>query len=376
MENYRICNRCVMDTTDPDISFDENGNCNHCSQALQQLNENYGSKEYNDEKLKEIIQTVKKEGLNKQYDCIIGLSGGIDSSYLAYMLVEEFGLRPLAVHVDNGWNSEIAVSNIYKLVTKLRIDLITHVINWEEFKDLQKSFLRASVVDLEMLSDHAIVVAVKKIAKRKKIRYFLIGSNYQTESILPKSWYYSNKIDSANIKDIYKKYGSGKTIKTFPFLNFWNYFFYGKGYGKYLMPLSLMKYDKNEAKIILTKEIDWQDYGAKHHESFITKFYQTYILPEKFGIDKRRAHLASLICANQITRDEALNELKKPLIIESRVCEEIEYFCKKMDLDKEEFNLIMKTQRKEHEEFKSYSDLQVFIWKIIRFIKPLKLLNG
>lgn len=365
-----------MDTTDPDISFDENGNCNHCSQALQQLNENYGSKEYNDEKLKEIIQTVKKEGLNKQYDCIIGLSGGIDSSYLAYMLVEEFGLRPLAVHVDNGWNSEIAVSNIYKLVTKLRIDLITHVINWEEFKDLQKSFLRASVVDLEMLSDHAIVVAVKKIAKRKKIRYFLIGSNYQTESILPKSWYYSNKIDSANIKDIYKKYGSGKTIKTFPFLNFWNYFFYGKGYGKYLMPLSLMKYDKNEAKIILTKEIDWQDYGAKHHESFITKFYQTYILPEKFGIDKRRAHLASLICANQITRDEALNELKKPLIIESRVCEEIEYFCKKMDLDKEEFNLIMKTQRKEHEEFKSYSDLQVFIWKIIRFIKPLKLLNG
>ncbi|NOU18349.1 MAG: N-acetyl sugar amidotransferase [Bacteroidales bacterium] len=369
MREYKICSRCVMDTSDPDIVFDENGCCNHCTNVLQHLKENYSEKTKNQEKLNEIIRTVKKEGFNRKYDCIIGLSGGVDSSYLAYKLVRDYGIRPLAVHVDNGWNSELAVSNIHNLVNKLNIDLYTHVINWEEFKDLQKSFLFASVVDLEMLSDHAIVVAIKKIAKRERIEYFLIGSNYQTESILPVSWFYPNKIDSGNIIDIYRKYGSGRKIKTFPFLSFWNYFFYGKGHGKYLMPLSLMEYDKDAAKTILIKEMDWQDYGAKHHESFITKFYQTYILPNKFGIDKRRAHLASLICANQITREKALEELNKPILEDSKKGEAIEYFCKKMELSREEFNKIMMEPRREHDEFKTYKKTKESIWKIIRIMR-------
>lgn len=352
---YQVCTRCVMDTTDPDIVFDENGVCNHCTKALQKLKEKYDDKEKSREKLLEIVKLVKKEGDNKPYDCLIGLSGGVDSSYLAYVLVKEFGLKPLAIHVDNGWNSEQSVSNIQNIVEKLNIDLYTHVIDWNEFKELQKSFLRASVVDLEMLSDHAIAVVIEKIARKKKIKYFLIGANYQTESIMPRKWFYSNKKDSLNIIDIYKKYGSGKKLKTFPLLNFYEFFFFGKNYGKFLEPLSYLEYNKDKAKTILKQEMGWQDYGSKHHESFITKFYQTYILPNKFGIDKRKAHLSSLICANQISREDALMELKRSLFSdENEEREAIEYFCKKMGFTIDEFNATLKLQRREHDDFKSY----------------------
>jgi N-acetyl sugar amidotransferase len=366
---YQICKRCVMDTTDPDIVFDENGYCNHCTNALQQLKDKFGDKKKNKEKLQEIIQTIKAEGKNKKYDCIIGLSGGIDSSYLAYVLVKEYGIRPLAIHLDNGWNSEQAVANIHKIVTRLNIDLITHVIDWDEFKELQKAFLRASVVDLEMLSDHAIVVAINKIAQKKKIRYFLIGGNFQTESIMPRNWFYSNKIDSKNIMDIYYQFGSGKKLRTFPFLSFYDYFFFGKKYGKYLVPLSYLDYNKDKAKAILKDEVGWQDYGAKHHESFITKFYQTYILPNKFGVDKRKSHLSSLICVNQITRDAALKELQgKVFNNPAEEKEAIAYFCKKMELSFDEFEQIMKLPRKEHDDFNSYATK---IKKIIRIAKLL-----
>lgn len=366
---YQICKRCVMDTTDPDIVFDENGYCNHCTNALQQLKDKFGDKKKNKERLQEIIQTIKTEGKNKKYDCIIGLSGGIDSSYLAYVLVKEYGIRPLAIHLDNGWNSEQAVANIHKIVTRLNIDLITHVIDWDEFKELQKAFLRASVVDLEMLSDHAIVVAINKIAQKKKIRYFLIGGNFQTESIMPRKWFFSNKIDSKNILDIYYQFGSGKKLRTFPFLSFYDYFFFGKKYGKYLVPLSYLDYNKDTAKEILKAEVGWQDYGAKHHESFITKFYQTYILPNKFGVDKRKAHLSSLICVNQITRDEALEELQGEVFNNpAEEKEAIAYFCKKMELSFDEFEQIMKLPRKEHNDFKSYA---MKIKKIVRIAKLL-----
>lgn len=366
---YQICKRCVMDTTDPDIVIDENGYCNHCTNALQQLKDKFGDKKKNKERLQEIIQTIKTEGKNKKYDCIIGLSGGIDSSYLAYVLVKEYGIRPLAIHLDNGWNTEQAVANIHKIVTRLNIDLITHVIDWDEFKELQKAFLRASVVDLEMLSDHAIVVAINKIAQKKKIRYFLIGGNFQTESIMPRNWFYSNKIDSKNIMDIYYQFGTGKKLRTFPFLSFYDYFFFGKKYGKYLVPLSYLDYNKDTAKEILKAEVGWQDYGAKHHESFITKFYQTYILPNKFGVDKRKAHLSSLICVNQITRDAALKELQGEVFNNpAEEKEAIAYFCKKMELSFDELEQIMKLPRKEHDDFNSYA---MKIKKIVRIAKLL-----
>ncbi len=352
---YQICKRCVMDTTDPDIVFDENGYCNHCTKAIYTLKKQYTDPKGNEKILQDIINKAKRAGKSKQYDALIGLSGGIDSSYLAYVLVEKYGLKPLAIHVDNGWNSEQAVANIHKIVTKLNIDLHTHVINWEEFKALQKSFLYASVVDLEMLSDHAIVVVIDKIAREKKIKYFIIGSNYQTESILPKSWYYSDKKDSQNIRDIYKKFGNNLKIKSFPFLNFFEYVFMAKRHGKYLTPLSYMDYNKDQAKELLKKEIGWVDYGAKHHESFITKFYQTYILPKKFKIDKRRAHLSSLICAGQIPRANALQILEQPLMTTTDAKEAAPYFCKKMGISIAELDKIMALPRNEHSSFKTFS---------------------
>jgi N-acetyl sugar amidotransferase len=356
-----------MDTSDPDITFDENGYCNHCTYAFEQMKLNYSDKEENKKKLNQIIETVKKAGEGKNYDCIIGLSGGVDSSYLAYVLVKEFNLRPLAIHLDNGWNSEQAVSNIHNLVTKLKIDLITHVIDWEEFKDLQKAFLRASVIDLEMLSDHAIVVVINKIAKKLKLKYFLIGGNFQTESIIPRKWFYSHKRDSGNIRDIHRKFGNGKRLKTFPYLTFYNFLTFGKKYGQYLMPLSYLEYDKVKAKKILIEEIGWQDYGAKHHESFITKFYQIYILPKKFNVDKRRAHLSSLISCGQVTRDLAIEELNKPQF-KSKIeeVEAIEYFCKKMGITSNEFNEIMNQPRKEHQDFESFISKREKIFKIAK----------
>lgn len=368
---YQLCTFCIMDSTDPDIVFDEQGQCNYCRGALLTIKREL-SPEIRELTLNNLIQKIKKEGKKSKYDCIIGLSGGIDSSYLAYILVRKYGIRPLAVHVDNGWNSEPAVSNIYNIVEKLKIDLYTHVIDWEEFKQLQRSFLYASVVDLEMLSDHAIVVIINKLSYKKRIKYFCIGSNYQTESIMPPSWFYSEKFDSKNIRDIYKIHGNNYKISTFPFLTFCRYFFFGKRFGQYLMPLSFMDYNKESAKEELRAELGWQDYGAKHHESFITKFYQTYILPQKFKIDKRRAHLSSLICANQITRDDALIEIAKPLIDNNEIESLIYYFCKKMDLSKEQFQYIMQLPRKEHSEFKSYKTKKDIIWRAINKYRDLK----
>lgn len=367
---YQICSRCVMDTSDPNIVFDENGFCNHCTQTLRSLQRDYGNEGSNRGTVNEIIQKVKIAGNGKKYDCIIGLSGGIDSSYLAYVLVKQYGIRPLAIHIDNGWDSDLSVTNIYNIVNKLNIDLITHVIDWEEFKELQKSFLYASVLDLEMLSDHAIGVVINKLAIKERIKYYLIGSNYQTESILPQAWFYSDKLDSANIIDIYKKYGSGIKIRTYPFLSFKEYFLFGLNYGQYLTPLSFMDYHKESARKLLINELDWQDYGGKHHESFITKFYQTYILPKKFGIDKRKAHFSSLICTGQITREVALNELKKPSISSSEEEESVSYFCKKMGLKPDELDWIMKQPERKHEEFKTYKTKKEKIWNWIHKMRP------
>jgi N-acetyl sugar amidotransferase len=364
-----------MDTSDPDISFDSDGRCNHCTRTIKVLELNYNDDKKNHDELNNIFKKIMQEKGKGKYDCIIGLSGGIDSSFLAYSLVKNYGLNPLAVHVDNGWNSNQAVSNIHKIVNLLNIDLYTHVINWEEFKELQKSFLFASVVDLEMISDHAIVVIINKLAIRHRIKYFCIGSNFQTESIMPDKWFYSDKTDSLNIKDIYKKYGNGRRIKTFPFLSFYEYFFFGRKYGKYLMPLTFMDYNKDAAKELLINELGWEDYGAKHTESFITKFYQTYILPEKFRIDKRRAHLSSLICANQLTREKAIEILDKPFIDKKETEESILYFCKKMGFSKLEFEQIMQIPIKEHSDFKSYKQPKERLLGVINNFRKKKRLK-
>lgn len=370
---YQICKRCVMDTTDPDIVFDENGFCNHCTNAIKRLNEIYFIDPLEKkEKLEKIVEKIKSEGRNKKYDCVIGLSGGVDSSYLAYIVVKELGLRPLAIHVDNGWNSELAVMNIENIVNKLGLDLITYVIDWEEFKELQKAYLKSSVIDLEVLSDNAIVVAIYKIMKKYKQKYFLIGFNLAAESIMPSSWLYSPKYDSLNILSIYKKFGNGLKLKTYPLFNLWEYVYYRfLDNSTSVNILDLVEYNKNSAVETLEKELDWRQYGAKHHESKITEFYQSYILPTKYKVDKRRAHLSSLICSNQITREDALKELKKPLYDKEKFCIDKEYFLKKLEFHEEEFNDIMNNPPVLHYNYPSWNkiiqSIGYFRYKVIRF---------
>lgn len=363
-KGYKICARCLMDTTDPDITFDENGICNHCSSALKKLDEiSFHNETNRQKKIEEIISIIKKSGKNRKYDCLIGLSGGVDSSYLAYIVVKKLGLRPLAVHVDNGWNSELAVQNIENIVKKLNIDLFTYVIDWEEFKDLQRAYLKASVLDLEVLSDNAIVITIHELLKKYRLKYFLIGFNYKAESIMPSSWLYSPKYDSRNIRSIYKQFGSGRRLKTYPLLNIAGYIYYRfLDKSRSINILDLVPYKKEDAIKILQEELGWRDYGGKHWESKITHFYQAFILPAKFNIDKRKAHLSSLILSGQITREQAMQEMCKPLMTDEQLEDEKSFFLKKLDLTNDEFNKILQRPAISHYKYPSFNRIfQVLI---------------
>lgn len=373
---YRQCTKTVMDNiADPDIRFDADGVCNYyheyqAAAATQVFTGDAGKK-----KLEEVVAAIKKDGAGKTYDCIIGLSGGVDSTYVA-LLVKQLGLRPLAVHLDNGWNSELAVKNVENIITKLGFDLYTLVVNWEEFRDIQLAYLKASVVDIEVVSDHAIFATMYKLAKEKNIGYIISGTNVVTEYIMPPSWLY-HKMDYANLKDIHDRYGTRKR-KTYPSFDFRKHVYYSAMLK--LSPISILNYvpyDKREIKEVIKKELDWRDYGGKHYESVFTKFYQAYILPEKFHIDKRKAHLSTLICSGQMTRDEALAELARPLYPEKELATDKEYVLKKFGLTAEAFDAIMKQPRREHSEFKSdirlkqgYHNLLVRTEKLRRIIKP------
>lgn len=338
MGEYQICKRCIMDTTDPDIIFDEKGYCNHCTNAVKNIE--YYKTIDREQELKKIIERIKKKGQGKKYDCIIGVSGGVDSSYLAYK-VKEFGLRPLAVHLDNGWDSELAVTNIKNLLTKLDIDLYTYVLDWEEFRSLQVAFLKASTPDSEIPTDHAILALMRKEAARYNAS-IIIGSNLITESIMAKSWSQGYQ-DWEYIKRVNKLYGT-KKLKNFPHISIWTRIYYNRvKRQKMYCLLDYLNYNKEQAKKFLIENFGWKDYGSKHHESIYTKFYQNYILPTKFGFDKRKAHLSSLIVAGQITREEALEKMKEKLYNEDELKEHLEYVPKKLGISRKEFEAIMKT---------------------------------
>jgi N-acetyl sugar amidotransferase len=356
-KGYRQCTATVMDNiADPDISFDEHGICNYYYQYIQAEKEQVLQGKAGEEKLQKLATQIKNAGKGKDYDCLIGLSGGVDSTYVAW-LVKQLGLRPLAVHLDNGWNSELAVKNVENIVNKLEIDLFTLVVNWEEFRDIQLAYLKASVVDIEIVSDHAIFATMYKLAKEKNIGYIISGTNVVTEHIMPTSWLYS-KMDFANLKDIHRQYGKRK-LKTYPFLDFKKYVYYS-GILK-LNPISILNYvpyNKKQIKEFIAKELHWRDYGGKHYESTFTKFYQAYILPKKFKIDKRKAHLSTLICSGQLTRQAALKELELPLYNEHELKSDLEYVTKKLGLTANEFELIMQQPVRTHESFKTDKNLK------------------
>lgn len=329
---YKQCTKCVMDTSAIEIIFDENGVCNFCQEFEQKKPKNYQNEEY----FKEIINEIKISGKGKKYDCIIGVSGGVDSTYVAY-LAKKQGLRGLLVHLDNGWNSELSVSNIEKIINYTGFDLYTLVLDWEEFKDMQRSFFEADVLDLELLSDHAIFATVFKLCKKYGVRYLLSGENYSTEAIMPTSWVW-NKSDSKNIRNIHKKFGR-KKIKTFPLMSIQSRYFYEIiGLAKSIPILNFIEYNKSVAMDTIQSEMGWKYYGGKHYESIFTRFYQGYILPVKFNIDKRKAHLSTLINNGEISREDAEDILKEPTYAKDLKQEDFKLVCKKLEMSEKDMN--------------------------------------
>ena len=367
---FQMCKRCVMDTTDPDIVFDDQGVCNHCRDFDIKFAKLPRSNFQDSSFFRDSVREIKESTEGKDYNCILGLSGGTDSSFLAY-LCKEAGLKPLVVHFDNGWNTEFAIRNIENLVNKLNFELYTYVINWEEFKDLQLSYFRASVIDLEVPTDHLIFGALFKIAKKYKIHNIISGYNLTSEGTMPKAWLYEYKFDRANMKDIHKKFGTGK-MSHLPTLGLWERTLYQKWYRfKQYHLLQTFYYDKLQAKKLLSEKFDWKDYGGKHFESVFTRFYQGYFLPQKFGIDKRKAHLSTLICAGQMTREDALAELQHPPYDPQLQKDDIDYVCKKWGISRAEFDEIMKAPVRQHNEFHEELELEKKLQKLIQYVKPL-----
>ena len=366
--NKLVCNRCIMDSiNDPDILINDDGVCNHCTTFDFEFNKL--PKGINREKeLESIIKKIKLKGIGRKYDCLLGVSGGVDSSYLAY-LCSIYGLRPLIIHFDNGWNSELSVLNIQNLLDKLGFDFETLVINWDEFKDLQLSYFKAGVVDLEFPTDHAILASMFKIAKKHKIKFVLSGHNVVTEgTYLPKSWVHS-KLDYLNLKDIHKQYGSIK-LKTYPYLSFIKrlYNFYNSQF-EYIQLLNLLEYNKFEVKKKLVSELSWKDYGGKHFESIFTRFYQGYILPNKFNIDKRVFHYSCLVQSEQITREQAIKLLQEPIYDINLLESDKKYVLKKLNFNEATFEDYMRAPIRKHNEFKSeqkYWNKYFFVIKQIK----------
>jgi N-acetyl sugar amidotransferase len=332
---YQQCKVSLMDNiADPDIVFDEDGTSNYFHQYKRMRSLHLPDVNTKESKLLQIIGEIKKAGSGKKYDCIIGISGGVDSSYVAYK-AKELNLHALLVHFDNGWNSETAVSNINNLVNKLGFDLFTYVVDWEEFKDLQVAYIKSGVIDIEVLTDHAIIAVLHKLALKFSVSYILSGTNATTESTLPKSWIWS-KTDHVNIQQIHSKFGSLK-LKSYPFFDRLLKKTVQFKKIKVISILNYLNYEKAIVKKTIASELNWKDYGVKHGESIFTKFYQCHILPQKFAIDKRKAHLSDLIFSEQITKTDALKLMQEELYSLEELIRDRDFVLKKLNLSSEYF---------------------------------------
>lgn len=353
-----------MDTSDPEIVFDSKGHCNHCTAYLTRIKNLVYQGEESEKELEAIVDRVKAAGKNNEYDCVIGISGGVDSCYAAHV-VKRMGLRPLAVHMDNGWNSEEAVKNIKTVCSKLGIDYQSYVLDWEEFRQIQLAFLKASIVEMEIPTDVAIPGALHRVAAENNIKFILSGGNMATEGVMPRSWFYYPK-DSKLLKSICRQFGP-KKIRSFPYFDYPQelYFKFIKGI-RILYPLNYVPYDKEEAKKLLMDELGWIDYGGKHHESKFTKIVLDYIQPVKFNVDYRRAVCSSEICMGVKTRDEALEELSSLSYNEDAIEQEKEYVARKLGISLEAFNEILAQPLKSYRDYPNNEKLLRFIYDSYR----------
>lgn len=357
---FKTCTRCIIDDTVPGITFDANGVCPFCKMH-DEIEKKYLLGADSEVKLKRLISKIKKAGRSKKYDCIVGVSGGRDSTFTLYNTVK-MGLRPLVVHFDNGWNSDIAVQNIKNATKQLGVDLYTHVADWEEFKDLQRAFLKASVSDAEVPTDWVIFSVLFKVAAKEKIKYIIHGHSFRTEGTTPLTWTY---MDGRYVKNIHKKFGSGKT-KSFPVMGLLEYLYYTLIRRiKQERILYYIQYDEKKVMDLITKELNWKDYGGKHHESKFTAFFQGYILTRKFNIDKRKLHYSALIRSGQLTREEALVKVQSDPFIGGK--ELLDYCLKKLDFTQEEFKKIMNESPKSFMNYKSYYSFVKFMKKPVKW---------
>lgn len=355
MRPYQICTKTIMDTSDPNIVFDEEGVSDYYHNFHKNILPYWHTDERGYNELMRTAEKIKKEGKGKDFDCIIGLSGGLDSSYTAYVAKEIMGIRPLLFHVDAGWDTDKAVGNIEKLCNGLGLELFTEVINWEEMKDLQRAYFKAQIPGIDAPQDIAFFSALYKFARKHKIKYVLTGANYSTECCKePPEWGAYPGIDKILVMDIYKKFGTGK-LKTFPILDIleykvWYQVFLGM---KVFKPLNYVPYIKKDAEELLFQKFGWEKFQHKHHESRFTRFYEDYWLPRKFGFEKRRAHFSSLILTGQMTREEALDRISRPELDELTLKNEFEYVAHKLDFTVEELQKLFEGENKSYKDYRN-----------------------
>ncbi|MCZ2085142.1 MAG: N-acetyl sugar amidotransferase [Flavobacteriales bacterium] len=352
---YQICTKTIMDTTDPNIVFNEKGESDYYTNYKENIEPNWDTGDKGYKELMKIADKIKKTSKNKDFDCIIGLSGGLDSSYAAYIAKEVMGIRPLIFHVDAGWNTDKAVGNIEKLINGLDLDLYTEVINWEEMKDLQTSFLKSQIADQDLPQDYAFFSGLYKFARKHKINYVLTGGNFSTECCRePEEWGGFPGIDTTLVKDIHGKFGQ-KPLRTFPLVDILSYkIIYKYVYGmEVFKPLNLVPYVKKDAEKLLMDKFGWEPFQHKHHESRFTRFYEDYWLPRKFGYQKRKAHFSSLILTGQMTREEALERVSKPELSEEFLQKEFEYVAHKLEMTTDELQQIFEGENKTYKNYKN-----------------------
>ena len=368
--DYQVCTNCVMDTTDSRINFDEKGVCDHCNIFKYNIEPFWNTNEKGKKELEILVSRIKKQGEGKDFDCLMGMSGGIDSSFLLYKMVTKYGLRPLVFHVDAGWNSQIAVNNIERLVDGLGLDLYTEVINWEEMKDLQLAFFKSGVPHIDVPQDHAFFATMYKFASKHKIKTILTGGNYSTECVRnPLEWMYYQS-DSIQLNDIYTKFGSGK-LKDYKVTNIlwhklWLPYFIGI---KLYRPLDFLPYNKEHAMQELVEKYGYQKYPQKHFESRFTRFYEGFWLHERFGFDTRKVQYSSLILTNQMTRDEALLKLNEKVYSKEQINEDFDYISNKLGITVDELWSYFHAPKKTYKDYKSQENLYSLGAKVLGYLK-------